>query len=202
MPASNLRSLCVFCGSSPGFDAAYQHAARALGRLLAERSIQLVYGGGNVGLMGTLSEAVMEAGGEVVGVIPQALLSREKGKRDITRLEVVDTMHQRKARMAELSDGFVALPGGYGTLEEFCEIVTWSQLGIHAKPVALLNVKRFYDGLLALLDHSMAEGFLQPKYRELVLSEIEPADLLDTLQRWRAPDIEPWAPSTDVRLGT
>jgi uncharacterized protein (TIGR00730 family) len=197
-----LKSLCVFCGSSPGTRPDYAGAAADLGRQLAARRIGLVYGGGNVGLMGVLSEAVMHAGGEVVGVIPQALLSREKGKRDISRLEVVDTMHERKARMAALADGFAALPGGYGTLEEFCEVVTWAQLGIHAKPVALLNVDGFYDGLLALLDHSVAEGFLQPQYRALVLVESTPAALLDTMQNWQPPPIEPWAPRGGTGLGT
>ena len=197
-----LRSLCVFCGSSPGSDPVYREGAVALGRALAARRTALVYGGGNVGLMGTLSETVMQAGGEVIGVIPRALLAREKGKRDITRLEVVDTMHERKARMSELCEGFVALPGGYGTLEEFCEVLTWSQLGIHAKPVALLNVNRFYDGFLALLDHAMREGFLQPRYRELVLVGDTPAALLDTMQNWRPPPIEAWARPGDAPLGT
>jgi uncharacterized protein (TIGR00730 family) len=197
-----LRSLCVFCGSSPGSNPVYREGAAALGRALAARRIALIYGGGNVGLMGALSETVMEAGGEVIGVIPRALLAREKGKRDITRLEVVDTMHERKARMSELCEGFVALPGGYGTLEEFCEVLTWSQLGIHAKPVALLNVNRFYDGLLALLDHAMEEGFLQPRYRELVLVGDAPAALLDSMQNWRAPPIEAWTRAGDGPLGT
>jgi uncharacterized protein (TIGR00730 family) len=199
---ASLRSLCVFCGSSPGSDRVYAEAAVHLGGVLAKRGIRLVYGGGNVGLMGRLSESVMESGGEVIGVIPRALLLREKGKRDITRLEVVDTMHERKARMAELSDGFVALPGGYGTLEELCEIVTWSQLGIHAKPVALLNVKGFYDRFLGLLDHSMREGFLQPRHRGLVLVENTPEALLDALNAWRAPANESWHAPGGAALGT
>jgi uncharacterized protein (TIGR00730 family) len=197
-----LKSLCVFCGSSVGSRPIYAEAATEMGRLLAARRIQLVYGGGNVGLMGVLSESVMRSGGEVTGVIPQALLSREKGKRDITHLEVVDTMHERKARMAALSDGFAALPGGYGTLEELCEVVTWSQLGIHAKPVALLNVDGYYDGLLAMLDHAVTEGFLQPQYRSLVLVENEPAALLERMHNWQPPPIEPWAPGGGKSLGT
>ena len=199
---TTLTALCVFCGSSPGHDPVYREAATALGRLLAARGIQLVYGGGNVGLMGTLAEAVMEAGGEVVGIIPQALLAREKGHRGVTRLEVVSTMHERKARMAELSDGFIALPGGYGTLEEFCEILTWSQLGIHGKPVALLNVAGFYNPLLELFGHSQREGFLRPEHRHLVVVESAPEPLLAAMQAHQPPQVAQWETGSVTGLGT
>jgi uncharacterized protein (TIGR00730 family) len=198
---SALDSLCVFCGSNTGARPVYRDAAEELGRTLARKGIRLVYGGGNVGLMGTLAQAVMAEDGEVIGVIPEALLLREVGKRNITRLETVATMHERKQRMADLADAFVAMPGGYGTLEEFCEVLTWSQLGIHAKPVALLNVEHYYDPLIALFDQAVGEGFLQPRYRELVLVEETPDRLLDTLTAWQAPALRAWegAPS---RLGT
>ncbi len=179
---ARISSLCVFCGSSDGARSAYREAAAELARCLKARDITLVYGGGSVGLMGEISRTLMASGGRVIGVIPQALLDREKGNPSITRLEVVSTMHQRKARMAELSDAFVALPGGYGTLEEFCEVLTWSQLGMHAKPVALLNVANYFDPLLALFDHALTEGFLREDNRRLVLVEETPQSLLDTLE--------------------
>ncbi len=179
---ARISSLCVFCGSSEGARPAYRQAATELARCLKARDITLVYGGGSVGLMGELSRTLMACGGRVIGVIPQALFDREKANPSITRLEVVSTMHQRKARMAELCDAFVALPGGYGTLEEFCEVLTWSQLGIHAKPVALLNVAHYFDPLLALFDHALAEGFLREENRALVLVEDTAESLLDTLE--------------------
>jgi uncharacterized protein (TIGR00730 family) len=199
---ATLSSLCVFCGSNPGARPVYKEAASALGLALAEHAIRLVYGGGNVGLMGVLADSVMQAGGKVVGIIPEALLLREKGKRNISELEVVSTMHERKQRMADLADAFVALPGGYGTLEEFCEILTWSQLGIHAKPVALLNIAGFYDSLIALFDHAVGEGFLQPQYRQLVVVEQSPQRLIEALRAWRAPAIEAWDVGSQKRLGT
>ncbi len=180
---ARIASLCVFCGSSDGARPAYREAAAHLARCLHARRIALVYGGGNIGLMGEVSRTLMACGGRVVGVIPQALFDREKGNRSITRLEVVSTMHERKARMAELADAFVALPGGFGTLEEFCEVLTWSQLGLHAKPVALLNVGRYFDPLLALFDHALSEGFLRPENRRLVLVEETPESLLEALAR-------------------
>ncbi|OGA19492.1 MAG: Rossman fold protein, TIGR00730 family [Betaproteobacteria bacterium RIFCSPLOWO2_02_FULL_65_24] len=197
-----LNSVCIFCGSSPGHHPAYRAAAESLGRLLAERGIQLVYGGGKVGLMGALAESMMAAGGEVIGVIPQGLLAREKGHRGITRLEVVTTMHERKARMAELADGFIALPGGLGTLEEFCEILTWSQLGIHGKPVALYNVSRFFDPLLDLFDHAVKEGFLRPEHRQLVLVADEVEELLQAMHDYRPATVEQWEVADATKLGT
>jgi uncharacterized protein (TIGR00730 family) len=199
---ASLDSLCVFCGSSTGREPIHRQAAASLGRLFVEQHIELVYGGGNVGLMGEIAQAIMQAGGEVVGVIPQALLSREKGKRDITRLEVVLTMHERKARMAELSDGFIALPGGYGTLEEFCEILTWAQLGIHAKPIGLLNVGGFYDPLLGFFEHATDAGFVRPEHRQLVIVRSEPAALLEAMRDYHAPRVPQWETAGATKMGT
>ena len=178
-----LRSVCVFCGSSVGRRAEYSAAATATGRLLAERGIRVVYGAGNVGLMGVLADAALAAGGEVVGVIPQMLVDRELAHRGLTKLRIVGSMHERKALMAELSDAFIALPGGMGTFEELCEVLTWAQLGIHAKPVGCLNAFGYFDALLQLLDHALAEQFLRPQHRGLLLSSAEPAELLRLLEQ-------------------
>jgi uncharacterized protein (TIGR00730 family) len=172
-----MKRVCVFCGASAGLRQEYRIATQALASALARRGIGLVYGGGNVGLMGILADAMLQAGGEVTGVIPRSLVAREVAHRGVTALHVVDTMHQRKAMMNELSDAFVALPGGFGTLEEFFEILTWSQLGIHCKPSGLLNVSGYYDGLLVMLDHAVAEGFLRQAFRELVIADTD-ADAL------------------------
>jgi uncharacterized protein (TIGR00730 family) len=163
-----------------------------MGELLARRGLGLVYGGGCVGLMGILADAVLAAGGEVIGVIPAALMAREVGHTGVTELRVVGSMHERKALMADLSDAFVALPGGFGTLEEFCEVLTWAQLGIHRKPCGLLNADGYYDPLLALLDHAVAERFLRPAHRALVLEERDLERLLDRLATSRLPDLEKW----------
>jgi uncharacterized protein (TIGR00730 family) len=177
-----MNALCVFCGSSPGLRPAYNTAASELGVLLAQLRIKLVYGGGNIGLMGTVADSCMAAGGEVVGVIPKALLDKEHGHRGITRLEVVASMHERKARMAALADGFLALPGGIGTLEELLEVMTWSQLGIHGKPVALVNVAGFFDPLLAFLDYTLAEGFMRVEHRRLLIAANRPQGALDQMR--------------------
>ena len=189
-----MRQICVFCGSSKGRsnNAIYVDAAQQMGLALVRRSIGLVYGGGNIGLMGSLADTVLEAGGRVTGVIPQALLDLEVGHAGLTELHVVESMHERKAMMAELSDGFVAMPGGYGTLDEFCEVVTWAQLGIHRKPCALLNVEGYYDHLLALFDHATAEGFVDPIHRSLVLEDSDPERLLDRMDRYLAPALRQW----------
>jgi uncharacterized protein (TIGR00730 family) len=188
-----MKRICVFCGSSCGTNPEYRRAAESLGQLLAERDIGLVYGGGCIGLMGALADAALAAGGEVIGVIPDSLLRREVGHRGVTKLHVVETMHQRKALMADLADAFIALPGGYGTLEEFCEIVTWSQLGIQQKPCGLLNVERYWDGLLAMLDHAVTEGFLRQENRELVLVASTPAGMLERLEEWEpTAQVEKW----------
>ena len=173
-----MKSLCVFCGSSTGGDPAYAEAARVLGATLAGRGVTLVFGGGQVGLMGVVADAALEAGGEVVGVIPKALVEREIEHKNLTELHVVGSMHARKALMSELSEGFIALPGGNGTLEEFFEVLTWAQLGEHEKPCGLLNTASFYDPLLAVFDHMTESGFVSDEHRKLVLVERDPEKLL------------------------
>jgi uncharacterized protein (TIGR00730 family) len=180
MPAT-LRSICVFCGSSPGLRPQYAEAAANFGRLLGQRGIRLVYGAGNVGLMGVLADAALAAGGEVIGVIPQTLVDRELAHRGITDLRIVVSMHERKALMAELSQAFVALPGGLGTYEELCEALTWTQLGIHHKPCACLNVLGYFDPLSAMLDRAVAEGFLQANQRANLIMFDAPEPLLELL---------------------
>jgi len=191
------KSVCVFCGSRPGKDPAYPDAARTLGRTLAERGIRLVYGGGHVGLMGIVADAALEAGGEAVGVIPRSLLDREIGHSGLTGLHVVGSMHERKALMARLSDGFVALPGGTGTLEEFFEVLTWAQLGEHRKPCGLLNVAGYYDPLLAVFDHMRDHGFLSERHRKMVLVAPEPGPLLEALTRYEPPATPKWIDSSE-----
>ncbi|MDW8328197.1 MAG: TIGR00730 family Rossman fold protein [Anaerolineales bacterium] len=187
-----MKRICVFCGSSIGARPVYAEAARQLGALLARRGLGLVYGGGSVGLMGVLADAALANGGEVIGVIPEFLFKREIEHRGATEIRVVGTMHERKALMADLSDGFIALPGGYGTLDEFCEIISWAQLGLHRKPVGLLNVAGYYDSFLAFLDHTTAEGFVQPNYRALVLDDGDATRLLDRLHTYRPPPVVKW----------
>jgi uncharacterized protein (TIGR00730 family) len=189
---TKLMRVCVFCGSSPGKDPAYAQAARGMGRLLAARGITLVYGGGRVGMMGALAQAALNAGGKVIGVIPEGLKRKELASDDLTELRVVQTMHERKQTMADLADAFVAMPGGFGTFEEFCEIVTWAQLGLHAKPCGLLDLKNYYRGLLGLFDHAVAEGFLKPEFRALVLTDPDAARLLDAMEAYRAPVLPRW----------
>lgn len=187
-----MRRLCVFCGSSVGNQPAYAEAAQAMGALLAARGIGLVYGGGHVGLMGVIADAVMASGGEVIGVIPQTLADREIAHTGITELHVVDSMHTRKALMAELSDGFVAMPGGVGTFEEFFEVVTWTQLGLHRKPCGLLNVNAFYTPLAAFIDQAVSEGFIKPVHRAGIVVDSDPERLLDTLATIQLPDVPKW----------
>lgn len=187
-----MRALCVFCGSSPGRDPAYLQAAREMGRLLVEREVGLVYGGGGTGLMGALADAVLAAGGRAVGIIPRGLAVREVAHRSLTELHVVESMHERKALMSELADGFVAMPGGMGTLEEIAEVLTWGQLGIHAKPCGLLDVGGYWSHLVATFDRFVDEGFLRPLYRELLVTRQAPDALLDALSAWRAPAIPRW----------
>lgn len=176
------KRLCVFCGSSHGADPAYAEAAKNLGGELARRGIALVYGGGNVGLMGVVADSVLAGGGEVIGVIPEALMAKELGHKGIKDLRVVKTMHERKAMMAELSDGFIAMPGGIGTFEEFFEIVTWAQLGFHSKPCALLNVNGFYDPLLRLVDHAIEERFIKASQRNILIVQPDIRALLHHMQ--------------------
>ena len=187
-----MRSVCVFCGSRPGNDPAYAAGARRLGRSLAEEDITLVYGGGRVGLMGVVADAILDAGGEVTGVIPRALVEREIAHPGLNDLRVVGSMHERKAMMSELSEGFIALPGGTGTLEEFFEVQTWAQLGEHEKPCGLLNLAGYYDPLVALFDHMVAKGFLSEEHRATVLVETEPEPLLDAFAHYSPPNIIKW----------
>lgn len=192
-----MKRICVFCGSNAGHDPRYRAEAERLGRLLAGRGIELVYGGGNVGLMGVIADACLGAGGTVIGVIPEALIGKEVAgrvvdHRGLTRLEVVDSMHTRKARMAELADGFIALPGGFGTFEEFCEVLTWGQLGFHVKPMGLLNVNGFYDPLLALFERAVAEGFLREENRAMALAADDIESLLTALAAYRPEPVSKW----------
>lgn len=187
-----MQRVCVFCGSSPGARPEYEAAARALGEALVARGLGLVYGGGNVGLMGVIADSVMEQGGEVIGVIPESLKRKEVAHARLTELRVVDSMHERKAIMSELADGFIAMPGGLGTFEEFLEIVTWAQLGIHRKPCGLLNVCGYYDGLLAFLRHAVAERFLRPQHAGLVLASESIEDLLAQMETFKSPIVEKW----------
>jgi uncharacterized protein (TIGR00730 family) len=187
-----LRRVCVYAGSNPGSDPAYRQAAAAFATLLAEHGIGLVYGGGRVGLMGVLADAMLARGGEAIGVIPQALVDREVGHGGLTELRIVGSMHERKAEMAELADAFVAVPGGIGTLEELIEVYTWSQLGLHDKPCGVLNVNGFYDGLAAWLDHAVEEGFLRAEHRAVLQVATTPAELLDRLSRWQPPRVGKW----------
>ncbi len=179
-----LRRLCVFCGSRSGTHRFYEEAAQTVGRLLCRRGVELVYGGGNVGLMGTVANACLSGGGRVIGVIPQALADREVAHAGLTELRIVSSMHERKALMADLSDAFVALPGGFGTWEEFFEVLTWSQLGIQHKACALLNVDGYYDPLLEMADRAVSEGFLLPVNRDLLISDSDPERLLDRLSSY------------------
>ena len=175
------RALCVFCGANSGSKDSYRQAAKLTGRTLSGRGVGLVYGGGSVGLMGCVADAALAAGGEVCGVIPETLFNAEVGHQGVTRLEIVPDMHARKARMASLADGFIALPGGIGTFEELFEVWTWAYLGYHDKPVGLLNVDGFYDHLLDFLSHTVEQGFLRPGSRELLIVDDDPVRLIDRL---------------------
>lgn len=193
-----MKSITVFCGSNSGFRNEYAEAARTLAQLLAENNIRLVYGGGNVGLMGVIADEVMRAGGEVVGIIPESLDNREVGHRGITELRVVGSMHERKAQMAELADGFIAMPGGIGTFEEFFEILTWAQLGFHEKPCAVLNIAGYYDGLLALCDNAVSEGFVRQAHRELILEDSDPEKLLVKMRNFKPQPLTKWIDREDL----
>jgi uncharacterized protein (TIGR00730 family) len=193
-----MKRICIFCGSNSGARPAYAQAATALAQHLANLGIGIVYGGGNVGLMGILADAALAAGGEVIGVIPHSLFAKEVGHADLSQMHIVGTMHERKAMMADLADGFIAMPGGWGTFDEFCEILTWAQLGLHHKPCGILNVEGYYDTLLAMFDHSVAEGFLKAAYRPMILTSSDPVDLLDKMQHYRAPVLEKWIFKSDT----
>ena len=187
-----MRNICVFCGSQSGTDPRFRQAAVELGDLLAESGHGLVYGGGHIGLMGTIADAVMEAGGTVTGVIPKPMTERELAHETVTKLHVVSSMHERKALMASLSDAFIALPGGFGTFEELFEVIAWAQLGIHRKPIGLLNVAGFFDSLKVLVEHAVAEGFIKSKFRGLFVSADEPLALLEALKSHQPPPTRRW----------
>lgn len=186
------KRICVYCASSNSVDTDYFEAARAFGRLLAQLNIGLVYGGGHVGLMGAVADGALDAGGEVIGVITKKLLALEVGHQGCTKLHVVDTMHERKALMASLADGFVALPGGYGTMEELFEVVTWTQLELHDKPVGLLNIKGYYDHLLAWLDHAVQVGFVRSNHKGIIVADADPHQLVQRLRTVTLPKLKEW----------
>jgi uncharacterized protein (TIGR00730 family) len=195
------RSLCVYCGSSVGASPSYAQAARDLAQVLAKANINLVYGGGNVGLMGTIANEMLQLGAQVTGVIPQALMKREVGHLNLTQLHVVKDMHERKAMMAELSDGFVAMPGGMGTLEELFEVLTWSQLGLHDKPIGLLNVDGFYNGLLGFMQHMVEQRFVKTEHAELLIHADAPATLIERMKAFEPKAASKWLEkSTAQRL--
>lgn len=187
-----MRKICVYCGSSPGKSPEYIEAARILGRALVKRDISLVYGGASVGIMGEIADTVLAAGGEVIGIMPQALADKEISHKGLTDLRVVGSMHERKAMMEDISDGFIALPGGLGTLEELFEVLTWSQLGYHRKPCALLNIKGYYDAITQFLDHAVAEGFVKSVHRGMILIEDNSEILLDHMASYKSPKVDKW----------
>ena len=193
-----MKHVCVFAGASGGARPEYREAAQELGRALAGRQLGLVYGGGRLGMMGVLADTVLAAGGRVTGIIPERLVEREVAHQGLSELLIVTSMHERKARMAAMSDGFLALPGGLGTLEELFEVLTWAQLGLHDKPCGLLNVRGYFDGLLAHLDHSIAEGFLRPESRPLLLVATEPDALLEQLDAYVSPAAGSWIDSAAI----
>jgi uncharacterized protein (TIGR00730 family) len=197
-PSRTLRTVCVYCGSNAGRDPAYAGAARSLGRALVARDLGLVYGGAGVGIMGIVADTVLALGGRVTGVIPEALVRKEVAHSSLTDLRVTSSMHERKMLMAELSDGFVALPGGVGTLEEIFEAWTWAQLGLHAKPCGFLNVAGYFDGLISFLDHAVSEQFVKAPHREMLVVSDDPADLLDRFAAYRAPAVPKWIRTGDA----
>jgi uncharacterized protein (TIGR00730 family) len=183
--SNGMKRVCVFCGSKVGEGTVYAETARQLGRQLVKRGLGLVFGGGHIGLMGVLADAVLHARGEAVGVIPKDLVDKELAHQGLTKLHVVAGMHERKALMADLSDGFLALPGGFGTADELFEMLTWAQLGLHAKPIGVVNVAGFFAPLLAWLDQTVASGFVRSRHRQLLLESQEPGELLDRMLAWR-----------------
>jgi uncharacterized protein (TIGR00730 family) len=188
-----MQRICVYCGSSSGGHNGYADAARELGAVLVHHELELVYGGSSVGTMGTLADAVLELGGKVHGVIPQMLEQKEIAHNGLTELHVVASMHARKSMMAAIADGFIAMPGGFGTIEEIIEVLTWGQLRFHDKPCGLLNVRGYFDQLLAFFDHTQAEGFLKPENRSMLLFDDDPAGLIQQFERYTAPHIDKWA---------
>jgi uncharacterized protein (TIGR00730 family) len=193
-----MKRLCVYCGSSPGSQPDYAEAAKNLARALVERNIEVVYGGASVGIMGVLANTILAEGGQVIGVIPQALVDKEVAHPGLSDLRVVKSMHERKTLMAELSDGFIALPGGLGTLEEIFEVLTWAQLGRHQKPCGLLNIRDYYRSLIDFLDHAVSERFIKDAYRAMLLVEEQPERLLERFERYKAPAVVKWVDRTSA----
>ncbi len=193
-----LKTICVYCGSGTGNKLYYEEEARYLGRLFVEKGIELVYGGARVGIMGAIADEVLNEGGKVIGVIPQNLVRREVAHNGLMDLRIVNSMHERKALMAELSDGFIALPGGLGTLEELSEILTWAQLGLHVKPTGVLNIGGYYDRLISFLDYAVEEGFIKPVNRSLLLIKEKAEDLLDDFEQYESPVHEKWLRASEI----
>ncbi|MGM0557204.1 MAG: TIGR00730 family Rossman fold protein [Myxococcota bacterium] len=194
----SIQNICVFCGSSVGNLDDYAIAAQKLGRMLADQGYTVVYGGASVGLMGEVADAALEAGADVIGVLPRGLADKERAHHDLTELHVVKSMHERKAMMEELADAFIALPGGMGTLEEFAEIFTWAQLGLHNKPCGLLNVSGYYDRLIEHFDHAQSQGFLWPEHREIILHASTPDALLARFEAYDPPKVKQWIDETET----
>lgn len=193
-----MKSVCVYCGSNPGRRGTYRVAATLLGQAIARRGLRLVYGGAEVGLMGAVADAALAAGGHVIGVMPQALVEKEIAHKSLTELHVVASMHERKTMMADLSDGFIALPGGVGTMEELFEVWTWAQLGHHDKPCGLLDIAGYYETLEAFLDHQVTEGFVRAEHREMLKIEDDPDSLLDAFEAYEPPRVAKWVEREDV----
>ncbi len=193
-----MRSVCVFCGSSSGKDTHYLHSAQQLGTTLSRRKITLIYGGASVGIMGALADAVLDGGGQAIGVIPKFLAKKEIRHEGLTELIEVDSMHQRKQKMVELSEGFIAMPGGFGTLEELCEILTWSQLGLVPYPVGILNIRGYFGGLISLFDHMVDQQFLKPQNRDLVLTDDSVEGLLHKMSHYQPKKVAKWINSTET----
>ncbi|MEP0520512.1 MAG: TIGR00730 family Rossman fold protein [Hyphomicrobiales bacterium] len=198
MTTDTLKRICVFCGSNPGNDPAYLEAAQTLGAAIVTRGYELVYGGAEVGLMGAVADAALEAGGRVVGVMPKALVDKEIGHKGLSEQHIVSSMHERKALMADLSDGFIALPGGVGTLEEIFEIWTWAQLGHHDKPLAFMNILGFYDPLCAFLDHQSSEGFVRKGHRDMAIFSKDAAEILQAFENYDAPELQKWVERAEI----
>jgi len=193
-----MNSICVFCGSNTGTDPLYAAYARKLGALLAEKKIDLVYGAGNVGLMGVIADACLDAGGKVIGVIPGFLMAKEVGHTGLTELIQTESMHERKQIMSDRSQGFIAMPGGMGTMDEVCEIMTWAQLGLHSDPIGFLNVEGYYDPLLSFFDDMVEKKFLHQKNREMIMSHSEPEELIKLMDAYQAPNVEKWIDRAQV----
>lgn len=193
-----MKSICIYCGSNPGRQEAYSGAARDLARSLVSRNLKLVYGGASVGIMGLIADTVLELGGQAVGVIPEALVRKEVAHPNLSELHVTQSMHERKTLMAELSDGFIAMPGGIGTLEEIFEIWTWAQLGFHEKPCGLLNVEGYFDSLTTFLDHAVAEQFVKKTHRSMLIVDSAPETMLERFSRYEPPTIKKWVGKAEI----